>query len=188
MKWNLRLAAANRGIWKASELQRMLAEAGAEVTAASRGASPQDLPVGVRHQSADLAEPPSLVKALGGATSAFLLVPGAGAHLDAAAVVGPPDDLVAEDEWLLNEREIAFEDVEVGAADSAGEDTEEELAFGQDGEGNVFDLKGLIGGVEDGCFHTGPLCALGCLPIRFDALSLVGWLQRRFSGCRFERI
>ncbi|GAA4290067.1 hypothetical protein GCM10023178_77420 [Actinomadura luteofluorescens] len=29
MKWNLRLAAANRGIWKASELQRMLAcEAG----------------------------------------------------------------------------------------------------------------------------------------------------------------
>ena len=26
MKWNLRLAAANRGIWKASELQRMLAE------------------------------------------------------------------------------------------------------------------------------------------------------------------
>jgi DNA-binding Xre family transcriptional regulator len=26
MKWNLRLAAASRGIWKASELQRMLAE------------------------------------------------------------------------------------------------------------------------------------------------------------------
>jgi DNA-binding Xre family transcriptional regulator len=26
MKWNLRLAAANRGIWKASELPRMLAE------------------------------------------------------------------------------------------------------------------------------------------------------------------
>jgi hypothetical protein len=24
MKWNLRLAAANRGIWKASELQRMV--------------------------------------------------------------------------------------------------------------------------------------------------------------------
>lgn len=28
MKWNLRLAAAQRGIWKASELQRMLAERG----------------------------------------------------------------------------------------------------------------------------------------------------------------
>jgi len=24
MKWNLRLAAANRGIWKASEMQRLL--------------------------------------------------------------------------------------------------------------------------------------------------------------------
>jgi hypothetical protein len=29
MKWNLRLAAANRGVWKASELRRMLAERGA---------------------------------------------------------------------------------------------------------------------------------------------------------------
>ncbi len=33
MKWNLRLAAANRGIWKASELQRMLAERGLVVSA-----------------------------------------------------------------------------------------------------------------------------------------------------------
>lgn len=33
MKWNLRLAAANRGIWKASELQRMLAEAGLVISA-----------------------------------------------------------------------------------------------------------------------------------------------------------
>jgi DNA-binding Xre family transcriptional regulator len=33
MKWNLRLAAANRGIWKASELQRMLAEHGLVVSA-----------------------------------------------------------------------------------------------------------------------------------------------------------
>jgi len=32
-KWNLRLAAANRGIWKASELQRMLAEAGLVISA-----------------------------------------------------------------------------------------------------------------------------------------------------------
>ena len=28
MRWNLRLAAANRGIWKATELQRLLAEHG----------------------------------------------------------------------------------------------------------------------------------------------------------------
>lgn len=33
MKWNLRLAAANRGIWKASELQRMLAARGQVVSA-----------------------------------------------------------------------------------------------------------------------------------------------------------
>jgi integrase/recombinase XerD len=33
MKWNLRLAAANRGIWKASELQRMLADRGMTVSA-----------------------------------------------------------------------------------------------------------------------------------------------------------
>ncbi len=33
MKWNLRLAAANRGIWKASQLQRMLAEAGLVISA-----------------------------------------------------------------------------------------------------------------------------------------------------------
>jgi DNA-binding Xre family transcriptional regulator len=33
MKWNLRLAAANRGIWKASELQRMLAGHGLIVSA-----------------------------------------------------------------------------------------------------------------------------------------------------------
>jgi DNA-binding Xre family transcriptional regulator len=33
MKWNLRLAAAHRGIWKASELQRMLAERGLVISA-----------------------------------------------------------------------------------------------------------------------------------------------------------
>jgi DNA-binding Xre family transcriptional regulator len=33
MRWNLRLAAANRGIWRASDLQRMLAEAGLVISA-----------------------------------------------------------------------------------------------------------------------------------------------------------
>lgn len=33
MKWNLRLAAAHRGVWKASELQRMLAERGLVISA-----------------------------------------------------------------------------------------------------------------------------------------------------------
>jgi len=33
MKWNLRLAAAHRGIWKASELQRQFAERGLVISA-----------------------------------------------------------------------------------------------------------------------------------------------------------
>ena len=33
MRWNLRLAAANRGIWKASECQRLLADRGLVVSA-----------------------------------------------------------------------------------------------------------------------------------------------------------
>lgn len=33
MRWNLRLAAANRGIWKASELQRLLAARGLVISA-----------------------------------------------------------------------------------------------------------------------------------------------------------
>lgn len=32
MRWNLRLAAANRAIWKASELQRLLAEHGLAIS------------------------------------------------------------------------------------------------------------------------------------------------------------
>ncbi|EYT56753.1 Cro/Cl family transcriptional regulator [Leucobacter sp. UCD-THU] len=32
MKWNLRMAAAERGIWKSSELRRMLADAGLEIS------------------------------------------------------------------------------------------------------------------------------------------------------------
>lgn len=33
MRWNLRLAAANRGIWKASEMQKMLADRGLVMSA-----------------------------------------------------------------------------------------------------------------------------------------------------------
>lgn len=33
MKWNLRMAAAQRGIWKASEMQRLLAERGLVISA-----------------------------------------------------------------------------------------------------------------------------------------------------------
>jgi len=63
------------------------------------------------------------------------------------------DDLVAGDEGLVDEREIAFEDVEVGAADSAGEDAEEDVVGGEGGARDLFDREWLVGGVEDGCFH-----------------------------------
>lgn len=33
MRWNLRMAAAERGIWKSTELRRLLAEAGLEISA-----------------------------------------------------------------------------------------------------------------------------------------------------------
>src|SRR6266705_2450036 len=38
MRWNLRLAAANRGIWKASELQQQLAERGLVISAGKMSA------------------------------------------------------------------------------------------------------------------------------------------------------
>ncbi|MEU8301091.1 NAD(P)H-binding protein [Micromonospora sp. NPDC048909] len=52
------------------------------VTAVSRGQLPVDLPEGVRYQQADLAQPESLRPAVAGAHTLFLLVAGAGAHLD----------------------------------------------------------------------------------------------------------
>ena len=53
-------------------LVQVLASAGEQLTAVSR--RPSDLPAGVRHQLADLAEPGSLEPALDGADSLFLLI------------------------------------------------------------------------------------------------------------------
>jgi uncharacterized protein YbjT (DUF2867 family) len=66
-------------------LVRMLDEAGEKVTAVSRGIMPVDLPAGVRHVRADLSEPAGLPVE---ADAFFLLVSGAGAHVDPAAVLG----------------------------------------------------------------------------------------------------
>jgi hypothetical protein len=49
--------------------------------------------------------------------------------------------------------EIAFEVVQGGAADSAGEDAEQDVVRGEGGAGEFFDLEGMVGGVEDGGFH-----------------------------------
>ncbi|MFJ9147018.1 NAD(P)H-binding protein [Streptomyces sp. NPDC102270] len=57
-------------------LVRALVAAGEQVTAVSRGISARDMPAGVRHHQADLAEPESLVPALHRADALFLLTSG----------------------------------------------------------------------------------------------------------------
>jgi len=78
------------------------------------------------------------------------------------------DDLVAEDEGLVEEGEIAFEDVQVSAADSAGEDAEKDVIGGEGGAGGVFDLEGMVSGVEDGGLHLGGSLGKGLTPIITD--------------------
>jgi uncharacterized protein YbjT (DUF2867 family) len=63
-----------------------LAAAGERVTAVSRTA-PAALPDGVRHQRADLSDPDGLRPLLDGADALYLLVSGAGAHVDAPALL-----------------------------------------------------------------------------------------------------
>jgi uncharacterized protein YbjT (DUF2867 family) len=67
-------------------LVRVLAEAGEEVTAVSRGAR-EAVPDGVTHHRADLADAGSLHPALTGADALFLMVPEVGTHLDPHAIV-----------------------------------------------------------------------------------------------------
>ncbi len=54
MIWNLRLAAANRGIWKASELQRMLAERGLVISAGKMSYLWSGKPVSIRLDDLDV--------------------------------------------------------------------------------------------------------------------------------------
>ena len=54
MKWNLRLAAANRGIWKASELQRMLADAGLVISAGKMSGLWSGTPASVKLDDLDV--------------------------------------------------------------------------------------------------------------------------------------
>ncbi|MDG4866091.1 NAD(P)H-binding protein, partial [Streptomyces sp. T-3] len=68
-------------------LVQSLAAAGQQVTAVSRGATAENLPRGVRHQQADLAEPETLKAALDGADALYLLIAGGGEGLDAGALL-----------------------------------------------------------------------------------------------------
>jgi len=54
MRWNLRLAAANRSIWKASELQRMLAEAGLVISAGKMSGLWSGTPASVKLDDLDV--------------------------------------------------------------------------------------------------------------------------------------
>jgi DNA-binding Xre family transcriptional regulator len=54
MRWNLRLAAANRGIWKASELQRELAGRGLVISAGKMSGLWSGQPVSVKLADLDV--------------------------------------------------------------------------------------------------------------------------------------
>ena len=48
MQWNLRLAAAQRGIWRSSDLRRLLAEAGLEISAGKMSHLWSGSPISIR--------------------------------------------------------------------------------------------------------------------------------------------
>ncbi len=54
MRWNLRLAAANRGIWKASELQRLLAEGGLVISAGKMSGLWSGQPASIKLEDLDV--------------------------------------------------------------------------------------------------------------------------------------
>jgi putative transcriptional regulator len=54
VRWNLRLAAAQRDIWKASELQRMLADAGLVISAGKMSNLWSGQPVTIRLDDLDV--------------------------------------------------------------------------------------------------------------------------------------
>jgi DNA-binding Xre family transcriptional regulator len=54
MKWNLRLTAANRGIWKASELHRMLAEHGLVISAGKMSGLWSGQPASIKLEDLDV--------------------------------------------------------------------------------------------------------------------------------------
>jgi DNA-binding Xre family transcriptional regulator len=54
VKWNLRLAAANRGIWKASDLHRQLAEHGLVVSAGKMSGLWSGQPASIKLEDLDI--------------------------------------------------------------------------------------------------------------------------------------
>jgi DNA-binding Xre family transcriptional regulator len=54
MRWNLRMTAAQQGIWKSTELRRRLAEAGLEISAGKMSALWTGAPISVRLDDLDV--------------------------------------------------------------------------------------------------------------------------------------
>lgn len=54
MRWNLRLAAAERGVWKSTDMRRQLAEAGLEISAGKMSALWTGTPVTIRLEDLDV--------------------------------------------------------------------------------------------------------------------------------------
>ena len=84
MKWNLRLAAANRGIWKASELQRRLAERGMVISTGKMSGLWSGSPASVKLDELDV------ICAVLGCGVEELLLPEPGKVTRPAGAVLPP--------------------------------------------------------------------------------------------------
>jgi putative transcriptional regulator len=54
MRWNLRMTAAERGIWKSTEMRRLLADAGLEISAGKMSALWTGTPMTVRLDDLDV--------------------------------------------------------------------------------------------------------------------------------------
>jgi putative transcriptional regulator len=68
MRWNLRLTAAERGIWKSTEMRRRLAEAGLEISAGKMSGLWVGTPTTIRLEDLDV------ICAVLGASPADLLI------------------------------------------------------------------------------------------------------------------
>jgi putative transcriptional regulator len=84
MQWNLRLAAAQRGIWRSSDLRRLLAEAGLEISAGKMSHLWSGRPISVRLDDLDV------ICGVLGCEPGVLLVRDPDAPLSGRALQPPP--------------------------------------------------------------------------------------------------
>jgi putative transcriptional regulator len=95
MQWNLRLAAAQRGIWRSSDLRRLLAEAGLEISAGKMSHLWSGRPISVRLDDLDIicavlgCEPGELLVRDPGAVRATIREAPAAAATEASPAIRP---------------------------------------------------------------------------------------------------